>query len=164
MKNVFIFAGLLALGGCGSSPAPCTRQVPQSKIDAVDQTQLAADIVALDAYLNSKAIVAVKDPSGVRYVITKAGDDSRPCLESTVTVKYAGRLMNGTGFDAGVNPTSFALKNLVLGWQFGFLNFGQGTKATLYIPSGYGYGPAGSGTRIPPNSNLIFDIELISFL
>jgi len=165
MKHVIFMAGLLALAaGCGTAEAPCTKQVPQSKIDLVDQTQLQADIVALDAYLDSKAIVAVKDPSGVRYVITKAGDDTRPCLQSTVTVKYAGRLMNGTGFDAGVNPTSFTLGNLVLGWQFAFLNFGKGTKATLYIPSGYGYGPAGSGTRIPPNSNLIFDIELITFI
>ena len=154
---------LLALvAGCTDGPS-CTQQVPASKISAVDQTQLQNDIVTIDNYLASKSIVATVDPSGLRYVITKAGDDTRPCLEKQVIVKYAGRLLSGTGFDAAVNPVSFKLGDLVLGWQIGFVNFGKGTKATLYIPSGFGYGESGSGTRIPPNSNLIFDIELISF-
>ncbi len=150
------------LTGCNDEPL-CTKQVSADKISAVDQTQLQKDIVAIDDYLTSKSIVAIKDPTGLRYVITKAGDDTRPCLESKVVVKYAGRLFNGAGFDAAVNPVSFPLNGLILGWQIGFPNFGKGTKATLYIPSGFGYGVNGSGTTVPANANLIFDIELISF-
>jgi FKBP-type peptidyl-prolyl cis-trans isomerase len=163
MKKIFFIGSLLALlAGCNDEPS-CTKQVAASKISAVDQTQLQNDIIIIDDYLASKSIVATEDPSGLRYVITKAGDDTRPCLESQVTVKYAGRLLSGKGFDASVNPVSFQLSDLILGWQIGFPNFGKGTKATLYIPSGFGYGVNGSGTAIPPNSNLIFDIELISF-
>lgn len=163
MKKIFFIGCLLALlAGCSDEPS-CSKQVAASKISAVDQTQLQKDIGAIDNYLASKSIVATTDPSGLRYVITKAGDDTRPCLEKQVTVKYAGRLLNGTGFDAAVNPVSFELRDLILGWQIGFTKFGKGTKATLYIPSGFGYGESGSGTRIPANSNLIFDIELITF-
>ena len=162
MKKVFFMMCLLAvLAGCNDEPA-CTKQVSADKINAVDQPQLQNDIIILDDYLASKSIVAIEDPSGLRYVITKAGDDKRPCLESQVTVKYAGRLLNGAGFDASVNPISFPLNSLILGWQIGFPNFGKGTKATLYIPSGFGYGTIVQ-PKIPANSNLIFDIELISF-
>lgn len=163
MKKIFFIGSLVALlAGCSDEPS-CTTQVPASKINAVDQTQLQKDIVIIDDYLASKSIVATEDPSGVRYVITKAGDDTRPCLESQITIKYAGRFLNGTGFDAAVNPISEKLNVFILGWQIGFPNFGKGTKATLYIPSGFGYGANGSGTTIPANSNLIFDVELIAF-
>ena len=170
MKKVVLLLSLAALiSGCSKSyEAPCTKQVSADIISALDQTQLQKDIVAIDDYLSSKAIIAIKDPSGLRYVISVAGDDTRPCLESNVTVKYAGRLFNGIGFDAAVNPISFSLGKLILGWQIGFTNFGKGTKATLYIPSGFGYGitdtkNAEGVTTIPANSNLIFDIQLINF-
>lgn len=161
-KGFFIFCLLAIVAGCDTE-VPCTKEVSAAKLSAVDQTQLAKDIAIIDDYLASKSIVAIKDPSGVRYVITTAGDESRLCLEATVTVTYAGRLLSGKGFDASVNPISFPLNNLILGWQISFLNFGKGTKATLYIPSGLGYGTNGSGTLIPADSNLIFDINLISF-
>jgi FKBP-type peptidyl-prolyl cis-trans isomerase FkpA len=163
MKRLFFVMSLLALLTACSDEPTCTKQVSADKINAVDQAQLQNDIIIIDDYLASKSIVATEDPSGVRMVITKAGDDTRPCLESQVTVKYAGRLLSGKGFDAAVNPVSFKLSELILGWQISFPNFGKGTKATLYIPSGFGYGVNGSGTTIPANSNLIFDIELISF-
>ena len=170
MKKVVLLLSLVALiSGCSKSyEAPCTKQVSADIISALDQTQLQKDIVAIDDYLLSKAIIAIKDPSGLRYVITVAGDDTRPCLENSVIVKYAGRFFNGKGFDAAVNPVQFSLGKLILGWQIGFTNFGKGTKATLYIPSGFGYGinetkNAEGVTTIPANANLIFDIQLINF-
>jgi len=162
MKKVVFLLSVLTLVGCKSAVAPCTKEVAADKLAAVDQTQLQKDIVTIDAYLASKSIVATQDPTGLRYVITKAGDSATPCLETFVTVKYAGRLLNGTGFDAAVNPISFQLKGLILGWQIGFLKFGRGTKATLYIPSGLAYGTV-SQTKIPANSNLIFDVEVITY-
>lgn len=165
-KVLYILSLATMMAGCSKTDeSPCTKQVSADKISAVDQVQLQKDIAAIDTYLSSQPIpiIAIKDPSGLRYVISTKGDDTRPCLENNVTVKYAGRFFDRKGFDAAVNPVSFPLTNLILGWQIGFTGFGKGTKATLYIPSGFGYGSTGFGTSIPANANLIFDIELINF-
>lgn len=166
MKKVLFMLSLSALVfSCKDEPvSPCTEAVSAEKIAAVDQTQLQKDIAAIDAYLASKSIVATADPSGLRYVISTTGDDTKPCLESQVKVIYTGKLLTtGIIFDSSKNlAVTFPLNNLILGWQIGFVNFGKGTKATLYIPSGFAYGKNAAGS-IPANSNLIFDIELISF-
>ena len=166
MKKVIFVLSLSALVfSCKDDDiSPCTSAVSSDKIAAVDQTQLQKDIIAIDAYLASKSIVAIKDASGVRYVVSTAGDDSKPCLESQVNVNYTGKLLTtGVVFDSSKGtPVTFPLSNLILGWQISFPNFGKGTKATLYIPSVFAYGKNVAGS-IPANSNLIFDIELISF-
>jgi FKBP-type peptidyl-prolyl cis-trans isomerase FkpA len=166
MKKVFFVLTLLVfVAGCKDEDvSPCTAGVSDEKIAAVDQAQLQKDITAIDAYLTSKSIVAIKDVSGLRYVISTVGDDSKPCLESQVKVNYTGKLLTtGVIFDSSKGTAvTFPLSNLILGWQIGFPNFGKGTKATLYIPSVFAYGKNAAGS-IPANSNLIFDIELISF-
>jgi len=79
-------------------------------------------------------------------------------------VNYTGRLLsNGNIFDSSAAPVQFPLTNLILGWQIGFPLMPKGSIATLYIPSGYGYGSNGAGASIPPNANLIFNVELINF-
>ena len=131
--------------------------------------QLQKDIVAIDKYLSDNSITAQADPSGLRYVISTLGTGSKPTLSSVLTVKYTGKLLStGAIFDqnnaaAGTNLGGAPLSGLIQGWQIGFQLLPKGSKATLYIPSGLGYGPTGSGATIPPNSNLVFDVELISF-
>ena len=105
----------------------------------------------------------------MRYVISTQGTGKAPCLESNITIIYSGRLMsNGTVFDSAVNPVSFPLNNLIIGWKLGLLAVSKGATITLYIPSGYAYGSvakkdATGKTIIPADSNLIFDISLIDF-
>jgi FKBP-type peptidyl-prolyl cis-trans isomerase FkpA len=74
-------------------------------------------------------------------------------------VKYTGRLTNGSVFDSSTGAT-FALANLITGWQQGIPYIGKGGKITLYLPPSLGYGSQASGS-IPANSILIFEIELI---
>lgn len=166
MKKMFLgmcLLTLIAMEGCKKSDEqPCTAQVSAETINAIDQTQLQKDIATIDNYLAANAITATKHSSGLRYVISTAGDDSRPCLESNVSVKYSGQFFNGSVFDSSVAPISFQLNKLILGWQIGFTDFGKGTKVTLYVPSGFGYGVKGA-TSIPPNTNLVFYIELLDF-
>jgi FKBP-type peptidyl-prolyl cis-trans isomerase FkpA len=171
MKKIVLFLSIAlvsSLVNCSRDAVPCTRAVKQSVIDAVPQTQLAADIQRINNYLTANSIVAVVDPSGLRYVITTAGTGITPCLESSIGVLYSGRtlLSNGTlnpnVFDAATQPVAFTLNQLILGWQIAFLKFPPGTSATLYIPSGLAYGPAGSGSKVPPNSVLVFDVQMIS--
>lgn len=160
MRRLYVLIILALSGIFFQCEAPCTRSVPQSQIMAVDQTRLQQDIDAIDAYLASNSITAIKDPSGIRYKVDVQGTGSMPCIENSVTVSYKGRLMsNNSQFDANSN-VSFALSGLILGWRIVLPKLQKGAKAVLYIPSGFGYGPAGFGSSIPPNSNLIFEIEL----
>ncbi len=150
---------LAGLTGC---EAPCTRTVPQSQINAVNQAQLQLDITAIDQYLVTNGIVALNDPSGIRYTIDQQGTGAKPCLENTVTVRYTGKLLStGAVFDSSSNPVSFPLNNLILGWRIMLPQVAAGSTVTLYIPSGFAYGTAGAGSGIPPNANLIFTIELV---
>jgi FKBP-type peptidyl-prolyl cis-trans isomerase FkpA len=123
--------------------------------------QLAHDITAIDTYLKDKGVTAQQDDTGLRYVIITEGTGQVPSLFNTITVKYTGKLLSDESiFDQAVTPVSFKLSQLIRGWQIAFPKFPTGTKATLYIPSGLGYGTNGNGL-IPPNANLIFDVELI---
>lgn len=152
---------LLTFQGCFEDP-PCTRAVSQSRIDAVNQTKLQQDIATIDSYLEDNSITAISDPSGVRYTIDVQGSGSKPCIERQITVKYKGKLLStGAQFDASSNPVTFPLSNLILGWQIILPQISSGSKVTLYIPSGFGYGTSSVGS-IPANSNLIFEIELLN--
>ncbi len=83
----------------------------------------------------------------------------------TVTIHYTGALASdGTIFDSslGGQPATFPLDNLIPGWQEGIPGMKVGSTRRLYIPAAQGYGASGSGSLIPPNADLIFDIELFA--
>jgi FKBP-type peptidyl-prolyl cis-trans isomerase FkpA len=169
MKNVIIIAvviGLALLQSCGDDDASCTKVVPAETVAPVDKTRLAADIITIDNYLNSNGITAQSEPNGVRYVITSSGTGPTPCLENRISAKYTGKLLNGGNvFDSSTTGVSFILNRLILGWQLVLPVIPAGSKITLYIPSGFGYGEAGGANgKIPSNANLIFEIEFVAIL
>lgn len=124
--------------------------------------QLEKDLRIIDDYLDEKNIEADIDPEfGLRYVIHEQGDGEVPDLSNQVKVNYEGRLLkNGKVFDDG-EDIEFILNQVILGWRIGMRLIQEGGSITIYVPSGYAYGPSGSGKSIPPNANLIFDIDLI---
>lgn len=123
------------------------------------------DLEAIDQYLAANNLTAVKHPTGLRYLITQTGTGAKPNFTHTITVRYTGRLLaTGAIFDQQVNnPVSFPLRNLIPGWQIAFPLLNRGSTATLFVPSGLGYGPRGSPPAIPANAPLIFDVELVDF-
>lgn len=125
-----------------------------------DQTE--TDDQAINNYLVSKNLTAKKDPSGLYWIMNVEGTGTMPTVASTVEVKYKGSLLNGTVFDQTATDKTFtyALSGLIMGWQIGIPLMKEGGKATLLIPSQLGYGGANLGV-IPPNSVLLFEIELI---
>lgn len=124
--------------------------------------QLEIDIAIIDAYLGENNITAQIHESGLRYVIHVEGTGANPTTSDIVKVDYLGTLISdGTVFDQA-EGVEFQLNQLILGWQIGFTLLKEGSEATLYLPSGLGYGTRGSGNNIPPNANLIFDVTLIS--
>lgn len=123
------------------------------------EEQFAIDTTAIGNYLRTNNIPAVKDASGVRFVIVSLGTGFPPKLTSTVKVSYVGRFLSDVIFDQGSSVT-FEMKGLIPGFQIGLALMPMGTKAKIYIPSGYAYGNR-DVNDIPANSNLIFEIELI---
>ncbi|MDZ7806286.1 MAG: FKBP-type peptidyl-prolyl cis-trans isomerase [Gracilimonas sp.] len=147
--------------GCFSDTETCNYEL---NLAGVDESQLEEDIAAIDAYLAENNIEDVQEhSSGLRYVINESGSGKTAELCSQVTVNYQGQLMSdGTIFDQSQSPVTFPLRNLIYGWQIGIPLIQSGGSTTFYIPSVYAYGSRGSGESIPPNANLIFEIDLIS--
>ena len=103
----------------------------------------------------------VTTASGLRYRDLVVGTGAQPASASDrVTVNYEGRLLNGTRFD-GNNGTSFNLNQVIAGWTEGLASMKVGGRRQLIIPANLGYGATGTGS-IPPNSTLVFDVELLS--
>ena len=114
---------------------------------------------------NAKKDGVKSTPTGLQYEVLREGTGAKPSATSTVEVHYEGRLINGKIFDSSYqrNETiSFPLNRVIPGWTEGLQLMPTGAKYRLYIPSELGYGARGAGADIPPNSALIFDVELIS--
>jgi cyclophilin family peptidyl-prolyl cis-trans isomerase len=127
---------------------------------------------------------ASKTATGLQYVITKKGNGKKPAMGSTVYIHYAGFLENGTLFDTSIEDVSKTFgkfdparaaanqyipipfqagrkDGLIPGFIEGIEKMSIGDKAVLFIPSHLAYGEAGAGDVIPPNTNIIFEIELM---
>lgn len=121
----------------------------------------------LEEELKNRWPDAIKTPSGLRYVVTKAGEGKKkPVHGQKVTVHYTGSLLDGRVFDSSVRrgtPAQFAIGEVIEGWNEALKTMSAGEKRTLVIPPDLGYGTMGYPGVIPPNSYLVFDVELIAF-
>ena len=121
--------------------------------------QFGRDTISINQFIEGNNIDAIKDPYGVYYQIVEPGTGTvTPNASYIVTVKYTGRLLNGTVFDQS-DSLRYPLAGLIAGWQIGVPKIKEGGKVRLLIPSYYGYGSNANG-GIPANSVLDFDIEL----
>lgn len=93
-----------------------------------------------------------------------SGAGPHPDLSSTVTVHYAGALLDGTVFDSSAErgPASFPLAGLVPAWQIAIPLMARGDTIEIAVPSALGYGMRGAGP-IPPGATLLFTIKLLDF-
>ncbi|MBL7761677.1 MAG: FKBP-type peptidyl-prolyl cis-trans isomerase [Sediminibacterium sp.] len=106
-------------------------------------------------------------PSGLQYEILTAGAGEKPSAHNEVTCHYHGTLIDGTIFDSSVQrgrPASFPLNMVIKGWTEGLQLMPTGSKWRFFIPPHLGYGERQVSAQIGPNSTLIFDVELISFI
>jgi FKBP-type peptidyl-prolyl cis-trans isomerase FklB len=104
-------------------------------------------------------------PSGLQYKVIKEGFGAMPIATDTVTVHYRGTLIDGTEFDTSYSrgkPATFRVDGVIAGWTEALQLMKEGDKWQVFIPPNLAYGEKGAGSKIPPNSSLIFDVELIS--
>ena len=156
MKPVYLACLTLLLISCFGN----------NEIDLPTRTieeQFAIDTALIDEYLVLNEIEAEIHESGIRYVVEEDGTGISPTVSDSVTVKYEGWLLTGNRFDINQEGVTFPLGALIPAWQIMVPLMKEGGKMMIYTPSVYGYASASVGA-IPPNSPLIFDVELIEVL
>ena len=108
----------------------------------------------------------VIDTAGLKIETLKPGTGAEAQKGKKVTVHYVGKLEDGTEFDSSEKrktPFTFVLGagQVIVGWDKGVEGMQVGERRRLKIPSALGYGSQGVGTVIPPNANLVFEVELL---
>mgnify|MGYP000011405924 CR=1 FL=1 len=122
---------------------------------------------AIEAQIEKLASGFNKTESGLRYQILQQGEGKKAHKNDIVSVHYKGQLADGTVFDSSYkrnDPIEFTLGvgQVIAGWDEGIALLHVGEKARFVIPSALAYGSQGAGGVIPPNANLIFDVELVA--
>jgi len=159
---VFALLGAFALTGC-SSPAeqPASSPTQESAAPPTGSeapAEAAPDLGGTKAELDATTELKIEDLVEGTGPAAKAGD--------TVTVNYTGWTTDGAKFDSSLDsgqPFPFQLGTgyVIKGWDEGVAGMKVGGKRRLTIPSDMAYGEQGSGTAIPPNSVLVFEVELL---
>lgn len=147
-----------------------TKYMQEDSIRAI--AQKVKDDKVLQEHFAKNNIKPTKTTLGTYVVVNQAGGEL-PKDGQTLSVKYTGKLLDGTAFDSNVDtafhhtePYNVTLGQggSVQGFEDGLRNFGKGGKGVIYIPSALGYGSRGNGPKIGPNVNLVFDVEIIDLL
>jgi len=137
------------------------------------EKQKGIDAKVIDSYVAKSGLTGKgqKTESGVYYIVTQPSSGPAPKPGDIVKVRYTGKLLNGTVFDSSeksLNPQAsgepvqfpIGVGQVIPGWEEGVLKMHKGEKVTLIIPSTLAYGPR-ANPKIPANSVLLFDIELV---
>ena len=152
----------------GEAAEKWNAQLAFNEFNASAEARLKAEKNAAHETLASITSGMKKTESGLFYNITKEGTGLSPSKGSKVSVHYKGSLIDGTVFDSSYQrnePIEFSvgIGQVIKGWDEGIMLLKKGASARFVIPSDLGYGAQGAGANIPPNSTLIFDVELIDF-
>ena len=136
----------------------------QSPVNVNEATAAPQDSNAKFLEANKAKEGVVTLPDGLQYRIIEEGNGQKPTAEDSVTVHYKGSLVDGKVFDSSYDrhePLTLKLNQVIEGWREALPMMKQGATWELVIPSHLGYGDAGVPNVIPPNSVLIFQVQLI---
>ncbi len=131
-----------------------------SIIDNAEE-QFAVDTLLIENYMERNDVSTFTHESGIRYSVESVGLGASPTVNDEIQVKYKGTFFNGNVFDQNTEGIVFPLGSLIEAWKIMIPTMKVGGKIVIYAPSKYCYGTSGAGS-IPPNTNLIFEIELVS--
>jgi len=139
------------------------RQQAQQKMQQESEANKKEGDAFLAANKTKEGVITL--PDGLQYKVLKQGDGPKPTTNDKVVCNYRGTLVKGTEFDSSYKrnePATFPVTGVIKGWTEALQLMPVGSKWQLYIPSDLAYGPPGRPPVIPPNSTLVFEIELLS--
>lgn len=142
------------------------KQKVLQRMQAKQQEQAMSNLEKANAFLEenkSKDGITTTD-SGLQYRVIKEGEGSSPTLQNSVVAHYKGTLIDGTEFDSSYKrgqPIEFPVTGVIKGWTEALQLMKPGAKWELFIPPALAYGERGAGALIPPNSALVFEVELV---
>jgi len=183
-RIVLPLVGLLLLSACHdkaegtftystdghSSSAPATPAAPTAPAPAAAAAQPGGIPPSGDAekhqspafYMPSDAELTTT-PSGLKYLVVREGSGTPPTKSSMFTAHYCGWFPNGEVFDSSYTsgkPLTYPVNRMIPGWQEALVMMKPGAEYLLVVPPDLGYGAGGNG--IPPNSTLVFRMELLA--
>lgn len=169
--DVFVVGMLDAIGGAvkmSDEEMFAAIQLFQQRMVEQQQAALAEAAAASVKFLeeNSQKEGVVTLDSGLQYMVLESGSEggASPTASDAVLAHYHGTLIDGTVFDSSVDrgePAQFGLSQVIPGWTEGLQLMSVGDKWRLFIPADMAYGESSPTPAIPPNSALIFDVELL---
>ena len=143
-------------------------QLFQQRMESAQTAALTGNLAASEAFLaeNGQKEGVVTLASGLQYQILASGpaEGAMPGLNDSVLAHYHGTLSDGSVFDSSVDrgePAQFGLSQVISGWTEALQLMRVGDKWRLFIPPAMAYGEASPTPAIPPNSALIFEVELL---
>jgi FKBP-type peptidyl-prolyl cis-trans isomerase FklB len=167
----FVIGMLDAFGGdlkLSSEEMIAAIQSFQQRAQARAASAMLESLAASEEFLsqNAQKDGVVSLDSGLQYLILESGqsDGASPALSDSVLAHYHGTLSDGSVFDSSVErgePAQFGLSQVIAGWTEALQLMKVGDKWRLFIPPAMAYGEASPTPAIPPNSALIFDVELL---
>jgi cyclophilin family peptidyl-prolyl cis-trans isomerase len=167
--DVILSLEILRVGGDAEDFATGQQAFEQyrDELDERRQARLEAAQEAQRIKLEVLYAGAITTDSGLKYIVTEPGEGDTPTNGTRVTVHYTGKFLDDRVFDSSVSrgkPIVFEVGTgrVIKGWDEALLTMKKGEKRTLIIPPELGYGASGRGP-IPPNSVLVFDVELVDF-
>ncbi len=183
MKKISIFAAVALYGAFGIGMLASCSNASKGESDSVDSDTIMTEVVVAEpsdsvssgftaAFFDDETKRSdmatdstwVQTASGLKFVMVSEGEGKSPKATDAVTVHYTGTLTDGTVFDSSVargEPATFPLNRVIAGWTEGLQLMKVGGKAVFYIPSQLAYGEQGVPGTIPPNSPLLFEVELL---
>jgi len=147
-----------------------TSQVPleneEQLMSALSQALMQSQAASGETFMaeNAARPEVTTTESGLQYEILVEGTGPKPQATDTVVTHYHGTLIDGTVFDSSVergSPASFPVNRVIPGWTEALQMMAVGSKWRLVIPPQLAYGERGAGGAIPPNSTLVFEVELL---
>ncbi|MBX2906407.1 MAG: FKBP-type peptidyl-prolyl cis-trans isomerase [Taibaiella sp.] len=176
-KGTLYIPSALAYGSQDRSPTIPPNSILIFDVEIKDivvqmtaEEQAKKDDQLISDYLKKNKIKATKTASGLYYSVSKKGEGPMMQAGKKVNMNYTGKTLDGSKFDSNVDPDfhhvqpfEFTLGQgqVIKGWDEGIQLLQKGSKGTLYIPSGLAYGAQSPSPKIPANSVLVFDVEVV---
>ncbi|GHT81726.1 hypothetical protein FACS1894125_3050 [Actinomycetota bacterium] len=175
-----VFAYYIAPKGSGAQAAPPQLLICEATVQGEVGSDPDAPEVSMEAPADAPIITfdekgtptklttpeTFKETEDVVVKVLKQGDGATVAGTDTVSVKYAGFLLDGKEFDSsfkkGDAPTPLSLESVIKGWKAGLAGQKVGSQVEILIPSQYGYGSKGAGQDIPADAYLVFYVDIVS--